>query len=345
LPVYEINPLQDPRWKALVGSHPCASVFHDTSWLESLQSAYDYEPLVISTCSPSAPLTNGFLFCRVTSWLTGRRYVSLPFSDHCDPLVDSVQQMNELLLHMSRMVVRSKWKYVEIRPTALEPSSETNYVLEDSYYHHRLDLRRSKEELFRSFHKDCVQRKIRRAERESLVYDEGNSEALLNKFYRLLVKSRIKQNLPPQPLAWFRSLMAAFGERLKIRVASKGERPVASILTLAHKQSMTYKYGCSEPQSNKFGGMALLFWRTIEEATAKGLEELDMGRSDVNNSGLITFKEHWGATRYPLSYWQYRSGTADGKTPMKVRGLPRIFSVSPEWLLITAGRLLYRHIG
>ena len=35
---------------------------------------------------PDEPLENGFLFCRVESWLTGRRLVSLPFSDHCEPL-------------------------------------------------------------------------------------------------------------------------------------------------------------------------------------------------------------------------------------------------------------------
>ena len=35
-------------------------------------------------------LANGIVFCRVESRLTGRRLVSLPFSDHCDPLVDSI---------------------------------------------------------------------------------------------------------------------------------------------------------------------------------------------------------------------------------------------------------------
>jgi hypothetical protein len=29
------------------------------------------------------------VFCRVRSWLTGRRSISLPFSDHCEPLVES----------------------------------------------------------------------------------------------------------------------------------------------------------------------------------------------------------------------------------------------------------------
>ena len=73
-----------------------------------------------------------------------------------------------------------------------------------TYQFHRLDLRKSVEELFHGFHKDCVQRKIRRAEREELKYEDGNTEALLQKFYRLLVTTRRRQYLPPQPIAWFR---------------------------------------------------------------------------------------------------------------------------------------------
>ena len=39
-----------------------------------------------------------------------------------------------------------------------------------TYYLHSLDLRLT-EQLFRNFHKDCVQRKIHRAEREKLKYE------------------------------------------------------------------------------------------------------------------------------------------------------------------------------
>ena len=42
-----------------------------------------------------------------------------------------------------------------------------------------LDLRPGPEALFRNFHKDCIQRKIRRAAREALTYEEGRSDELL----------------------------------------------------------------------------------------------------------------------------------------------------------------------
>src|SRR5208282_2078160 len=296
--VYEINPLSDTRWEAFVNHHPRASVFHSTNWLRALQTTYQYDPLVVTTCPPDAALTNGLVFCRVKSWLTGRRFVSLPFSDHCEPLVKN--------------------------PT---------------------DLGKTTQELFHNFHKDCIQRKIRRAERENLQYDEGTSEDLLQKFYRLLVMTRRRQQLPPQPLDWFRGLIGAFGKNLKIRVASKDCVAVACILTLSHKKSMVYKYGCSDAVFNNLGGTALVFWKAIQEAKDAGFDELDMGRSNTDNPGLIAFKEHWGAARTSMTYWTYPRRPAESPAGWKRRIAGRVVSAAPDLALEAVGNLLYRHIG
>jgi lipid II:glycine glycyltransferase (peptidoglycan interpeptide bridge formation enzyme) len=215
-----------------------------------------------------------------------------------------------------------------------------------TYQLHRLDLREDTQGLFHNFHKDCVQRKIRRAEREGLKYEEGNSETLLRKFYRLLVTTRRRQHLPPQPFAWFRGLVAAFGNDVKIRIASKGDLPVASILTLSNQRSVVYKYGGSIASLNKFGGMAFLFWKTIQEAKNRGLEELDLGRSNTNNLGLIAFKEHWGATGTALNYWRYPPpGPLVPRSAWQRKLAHRLVRAAPDLALEAVGTLLYRHIG
>jgi hypothetical protein len=343
--VYEIDPLCDPRWAVLVEGHPRSSVFHSTSWLRALQKVYGYEPVALTTCPPGTKLTNGLVFCRIQSWLTGRRFVSLPFSDHCEPLIDSPDDLNVILIHMKRDVDKRSWQYVEIRPVSHRPDCHVGLKESLTYQFHRLDLHKSTQELFRDFHKDCVQRKIRRAEREGLKYEDGNSEALLRKFYRLLVMTRRRQHLPPQPVAWFRGLIATFGNDIKIRVASKGELPVASILTLSNKRCIVYKYGGSIASLNKFGGMPFLFWRTIQEAKDTGLEELDMGRSDNDNLGLVAFKEHWGATGTVLSYWTYPPRPQVPRSPWQKDLARRFTEVAPDLALEAVGTLLYRHIG
>jgi lipid II:glycine glycyltransferase (peptidoglycan interpeptide bridge formation enzyme) len=176
-----------------------------------------------------------------------------------------------------------------------------------------------------------------------LAYEEGRSEQLLQKFYHLLIITRRRQQLPPQPLAWFRNLITSLGDQLKICVASKDSRPVASILTIQHKASLYYKYGCSDKQFSSMGGMHLLFWKAIQDAKSKGVLDFDMGRSDLDNPGLIDFKDRWGSVRSALPYWRWPAGLAGRAFGM---GIARqVFAVAPDSVLTTVGRVLYRHFG
>src|SRR6476660_2949243 len=114
--VYQIDPLRDPRWSEFVRSHPRASVFHTVGWLEALRRTYGYEPIALTTSAPGAALTNGIVFCHIKSWLTGSRLVSVPFADHCEPLVETSDDFYSILDWTSRKVQRNNLDYVEIRP-------------------------------------------------------------------------------------------------------------------------------------------------------------------------------------------------------------------------------------
>ena len=285
--LFQIDPLQDPRWKSFSEWHPDSSIFHTAGWLEALRLSYGYTPAVLTTSAPGIPLQDGLPFCEIRSFLTGNRLVSLPFSDHCQPLVSHLGAFEALIDGMTQMVDNQRWKYFEVRPTTYSPNAESGLAVSGSYYFHRVDLRPSEQLIFKRFDKDCVQRKIRRSERESLRYEEGHSDELLNGFYKLNIMTRRRHGLPPQPLKWFRSLISALGENLQIRIAFKDDVPVASIVTITYKKKMVYKYGASDLHYSNLGGNALVFWRAIQDAKAKGIEEFDMGRSDLGNGGLV----------------------------------------------------------
>jgi lipid II:glycine glycyltransferase (peptidoglycan interpeptide bridge formation enzyme) len=303
-------------------------------------------PVAYTTSPPEAELTNGLVLCRVQSRLTGRRLVSLPFSDHCEPLVDSPDDLELLLRSLELDGTTKAWKYIEIRSrTALAVPPPWSEPVDASYLH-TVDLTPGLEEIFRGLHKNCTQRKIRRAEREKLSYEEGHSGALLEEFYGLLLRTRRRHRLPPHPHDWFRNLADCLGDQAKIRIASKDGQPIAGILTLASKDVLIYKYGCSDQRFHKLGGMHLLLWKTIQEGKQLHAREFDLGRSDADNHGLITFKDHWSAKKSRLTYWRYPARphptmSASWRTEMA----KKIFSRLPDSLLVGAGRMLYRHIG
>ena len=169
--VYTLDPLSDPRWTPFIGGHPKASVFHTTGWLRALQRTYRFDPIVFTTSRPREALRNGIVFCGVRSWLTGRRLISLPFSDHCEPLVDDAVELSTLCAFVLRFAERERWNYVEIRPVSAIVQPHERFRSTQAFHLHRLDLTPAIETVRRSMHKDSIQRKIRRAERERLTYD------------------------------------------------------------------------------------------------------------------------------------------------------------------------------
>jgi hypothetical protein len=323
-------------------------VFHSTAWLAALQRSYGYRPVVFSSSPPGSVLQDGLVLCEIKSWLTGARLVSLPFSDHCDPLIDDPQVLAQTLEALQAQVRNERWRYLEVRPLNRLNWPGSFVPSAGHYFHHQIDLTPSLDSLFRNFHKDSTQRKIKRSEREALSYKEGVSDFLLKAFYSLFVITRRRHHIPPQPLSWFRNLIACFKEALQIRVAFKYDQAVAAILTLRYKNTLTYKYGCSDPRFNNLGGTQMLFWKAILGAKSSGLTRFDLGRSDADNAGLVTFKDRLGASRSEMLYLRYRThaGSVGGdKNDWTLRLAKPIFARSPATILRAVGHLFYKHIG
>ena len=342
--VFVINPLTDSRWNALVQNHPQASVFHSTAWLRALKQSYGYTCEALTTAKPGEPLTDGLVYCRVQSWLTGARIVSLPFADHCQPLAGAEGSLEKLVKGLTK--IAGKWKYIELRPVDSAPISAGALGLHPSaaFAFHQLDLAPDAEAILKSFHKDHIQRKLRRAEREQLEIVSGNSDALLDSFYSLLMLTRRRHQLPPQPRSWFKGLIQHFGDDLHIWAASHQGRAIASILTLSAPRVEVYKYGCSDATMHNMGGMQAVMWKAIQFAKQRGAVSFDFGRSDLSNEGLISYKNQWGTVQSTVTY--YRNIAVEHKESAAGSGLAgKVFSILPDPCLAAVGRALYKHMG
>lgn len=345
---YELDPIRDSRWAALVDHDASASVFHSVGWLQALRDTYGYDPVVFTTSAPGESLKNGLVFCRVRSLLTGRRLVSLPFSDHCEPLFTAGADLAAVIRHLQTVIREQGWKYFEVRAIsqALGQSiQDSGCVPAGSYFLHTVNLRPALDAIFHSFDRDSVQRRIERADRAGLIEKCGTSKELLKDFYSLFVMTRRRHCLPPSPYAWFQNLIQCQGAALEIRAAYKEEIPVAAILTLRLKDILYYKYGASDAHFNKLAATPWLFWRAITEARAKGIKEFDLGRTGADEEGLLAFKNRWDSHPRRLSYLRYPAGARTPLVAPKSKIAERIFAATPESLLRLVGRVIYRHLG
>jgi len=136
------------------------------------------------------------------------------------------------------------------------------------------------------------------------------------------------------------------GDKVRIRVARKDGTPISAMLTLRHRASVIYKYGCSDERFHNLGGMPFLFWRLIQESKACGAGRLDFGRSDLENDGLITFKDRFGTTGKLLTYYRYPY-TEKRKVAMSrsAEAARQFLFLLPDAVCSQAGKLMYRHMG
>jgi hypothetical protein len=89
--------------------------------------------------------------------------------------------------------------------------------------------------------------------------------------------------------------------------------------------------------------MPFLYWKVIQLGKQLGADNVDLGRSSLEDAGLIAFKEHLGAVPSELKY--YRHPSARTRDRVKFSWAREAFPRLPEPLLIGAGKLLYRHLG
>jgi hypothetical protein len=91
--------------------------------------------------------------------------------------------------------------------------------------------------------------------------------------------------------------------------------------------------------------MPLLFCRIVQHAKEAGLGELDLGRSDIDNTGLIAFKDHLGAHRTALRYYRFGEQANAAGRRLATRLVKRIWSVVPPGLQVSVSGRLYRHFA
>src|SRR5260370_14619436 len=146
-------------WKRLLERWASASVFDTVAWLQALRLTYGYEPVVFTTSPATDELKNGLIFCRINSWLTGCRLVSLPFSDHCEPLCDSPEDANFLLHNLQPAIEHQGWKYLEVRPINVifcHARADAGFQPASISFLHVLDLSQDLDGVFRSLDYDSV---------------------------------------------------------------------------------------------------------------------------------------------------------------------------------------------
>jgi CelD/BcsL family acetyltransferase involved in cellulose biosynthesis len=340
LDVEIVDPLVDPRWESEIGTHPDSGPFHSKEWARVLVSTYGHRPVYLRFSRGGKPVALLPLM-EVSSWLTGRRGVSLPFSDACRPLIFGDCRPCEIFEELEKLRASRRWRHVELRGDGVAPKTATPSV---SYFGHTLDLRPGAEAVFGSFDAS-VRRAVRKARRHGVIVKIDRSPAGIREYYRLHELTRKRHGLPPQSPAFFENLHASMIDSGLgfVALAKLESRVFAGAVYLRFGKNAVYKFGASEDASRKLRANNLVMWEAIRALANDGAESLDFGRTTLTNEGLRRFKKSWGTSEKTISYirsdgsWQIERDASTGFHNA-------IFSRLPLPINRLLGRFLYGHL-
>ncbi len=344
LKVEIINPLESAEWDNQITSHPEVTFFHSFMWAKILNATYGYRPdyLVVRDCNRIKALLP---VMGIDSFLTGKRGVSLPFTDFCQPILGEEVEVDDIWNVLQVHGKQQKWKYFEVRGG---DGLRGKIPVFSSCYEQVLPLSENTQSVYSNF-KESHKRNVKKAGKVGLEVSVDNSMEAVKKFYTLNLLTRKRHGLPPQPFSFFKNLyhVALKGGSANIFLANIDGKAVAGALCLHFCNKAIYKYGASDSQFQHLRPNNLVIWKAIEWYCQNGYEQFSFGRTDTSHTGLKKFKAGWGAHANVVNYYRYSFlGKEIVESVAKVDGWhTKIFSRMPLPLLKLIGAVLYKHVG
>lgn len=338
-----INPINYPNWDELLLASGDHSFFHTSAWARVLAESYNYKPLYFTEIVNDR-LSVLLPVMEVESFLTGKRGVSLPFTDFCPPVVPDSDSFKDAMKDILDYGKNAGWKYFDFRGGE---ENMVDVIPSLSHYTHDLNLQQDEEQIFNNF-KGNTRRNIRKAIKEGVEVRVDNSFESVKEFFRLNCMTRKRHGLPPQPFRFFENIYKHVISDKKgfTSIAIFKKKIIAGAVFFQFNKDAIFKYGASDMNYSRLRPNNLVMWEAIRWYINHGFENLSFGLTYLENQGLLQFKRSWGTTENLINHYKF-----DHKKSTFVRDEFRaklsypFFRNMPAPLLNLTGALIYKHFG
>ncbi len=335
------------EWDEFVLSHPEATPFHLSCWIRIIHETYSFRPRLFLYKNNNGDTHGIFPFLEVKSLLSNMRMVSLPFSDYGGPLFRNQYDEENAL---NKIIGQNKHSVKSFEVRSYLPGKSMVFG-QKIYKRHILDFSLGLLSLEKKINKRTIQYSIRKAKKKGVAVTEDNTSYGMEEFYRLNKLTRKKHGIPGQPLTLFRKIYEYMVEKghASVFLAISDGKAIAASVFFKLNNTLYYKYNASDPEclSNKTPNH-LLIYCVIEHALKHGFQYLDFGRSSPHDSGLLRYKELWGAASYDCPYCYYPSkngATSHEGDSLSYRLFTRTWKSLPDLITDKMGPRIYKYLG
>lgn len=302
------------RIEAFVAAAPAGSAFHRPAWVMAVSKACNHEWRYLLAEDGDGILQGILPLHLVHSALFGRALVSSGFAVGGGILSDNDQAIRSLADEAWRFAERQSFPTVELRGGS---------VLGDQW--------QNKEGVYAGFVSPlaedpesqllAIPRKQRAEVRKGFANDLtvriGTGAQDRADHYAVYAESVRNLGTPVFPKALFDEVLDGFGDDADILTVLHEGKPVASVLSLYHQQTVMPYWGGGTWDARRFRANDIMYYALMNHARERGCKSFDFGRSKFG-TGAFSFKKNWGFEPQPLSYFMR---TADGEQGRDVNPL------------------------
>ncbi len=291
----------DPAaWDDFVLRAPDGTLAHRWGWLRIVSETYGHRVI------PLASVRNGMLvgvlpMVQMSSPLFGRHLVSMPYLDTGGLCTAGDQGAQGALTSAAVELATANGSQLELRHLADRPIPLVASLHKVTMV---VDLSGGEDAVWKRIHGNR-RSQVRKARRAGLTASVHGSEALAD-FYRILATNLRDLGSPVHRRAFFRRIMDAFGEDVRIILVRAGDRPVGAAMVFVQGGRAVMPWMGNLRPFLPQAPSQLLYWQSLCYGIARGCRVFDFGRSSPN-SGTYESKREWGAEPEQL-FWHRLPG-------------------------------------
>jgi FemAB-related protein (PEP-CTERM system-associated) len=317
------EPNELARIEAFVAASPEGTAFHRPAWLLSVSKASGHEWRYLLAEDGDGILQGILPLNLVHSALFGRALVSSGFAVGGGILSNNDQAIQLLGDEAWKFAQRHSFPTVELRGGSV-PDDQWQHV-QGVYAGFVTPLADDPESQLLAI-KRRQRAEIRKGLNNDLTICVGTDTQDRADHYAVYAESVRNLGTPVFPKALFDEVLDAFGEDADILTVLHEGMPVASVLSLYHKQTVMPYWGGGTWDARRLRANDVMYYSLMNHAQERGCQRVDFGRSKIG-TGAYAFKKNWGFEPQPLSY---ATRTANGEAARDVNPM------SPKYRLQVA---------
>jgi len=285
-------------WRAYVGAHKQATLFHDLRWSDAVRTGYGYRNHHL-IAEKGGAIAGVLPLTLVSAPLLGRSLISTAFAVGGGVLADDADAASALGARALDLGRRLGVNYVELRggvaPGFGYAEKAGIYASFEKEMPHDADAIRN-----------WLPRNRRAEVKKALRIDEPNENSFrttsrVGDFYKVYAPALRNLGTPVMPQKFLEALKANFGDDADIGLVEHHGEPVAGLLSFWFRDRVMPYYIGADRKARDIRAYDYLYYKLMRRAVERGVRIFDFGRSKVGSTHFDT-KKFWGFEPAPVVY-------------------------------------------